>query len=226
MKTLLLVAALVVAAVATAAAAAEIATRDSEPLRAVAAGVAGPEASIPTAKRGPRGPRGKRGPRGFRGLRGPAGPQGEQGVAGATGAQGVQGNPGPSDAFSRFRDGPVILPFTAAGKQSITHLDLGAGSYVVIGKAWIENTAGVGASNVECDLVLTSGDFDRGRVGLDDQNLGPAKHAIMALTVVGTLGAAGGADLNCVNLGSGQTRAHFVKVTAVKVGSLSNLAQP
>jgi hypothetical protein len=170
-------------------------------------------ASLPTLPRGPRG------------LQGPAGPAGPGGPAGAAGVTGPQGPTGPSDAFSRFRNGPVSLPFSATGKVSIAHLDLAAGSYVIVAKAWIENVAGVGTSNVECDLQLSTGDFDRGRVGLQDQNVGPEKHGIMALTVVGTLPAAGGADLNCVNFGGGLTSAHFIKITAIKVGSLVNAVQ-
>jgi hypothetical protein len=161
-----------------------------------------------------------------RGPRGPAGPAGAGGATGPAGATGPQGPAGPSDAFSRFRDGPVAIPFTATGKVSLAHLDIAAGSYVVVGRAWIENVAGVGTSNVECDLQLSTGDFDRGRVGLQDQNVGPEKHGIMALTAVGTLPSAGGADLNCVNFGAGNTSAHFIRVTAIKVASLTNTAQP
>ena len=154
------------------------------------------------------------------GTAGPAGPAGAAGPPGPAGAQGAQGPAGPSDAFARFRDGPVNLPF--GSKTSILHLDLAAGNYVIVGKAWIENVAGAGTSNVECDLQMSSGSFDRGRVGLDDQNVGPAKHGTITLTVVGNLGAAGGVDLNCGNFGGGSTTSHFIKVTAIKVANLTN----
>jgi hypothetical protein len=178
-------------------------------------------------KKSARGPRGLRGPRGPRGFTGSRGPQGPAGAAGAAGAQGAQGPAGPSDAFSGFKDGPVTLNFTAAGKVSIARLDLAAGSYVVIGKAALNNEAGTGNSDVECDLAATNGDFDRGRVALEDQNIaGSARAGIMTLTVVTTLAAAGSLNLNCVNNGGGSTTASFIKVTAIKVGTVSNKPAP
>jgi Collagen triple helix repeat (20 copies) len=179
-------------------------------------------------KKPARGPRGPRGPRGFIGPRGPQGPAGATGAAGAQGPQGPQGlvGPvGPSDGFSVFRDGPVSLSFST--KVSIARLDLAAGSYVVIGKAAINNDAGTGFSDVECDLAASSGDFDRGRVALEDQNTpGSARAGIMALTVVTTLASAGAVNLNCINNGTGVTQANFIKVTAIKVGTLSNTPAP
>jgi hypothetical protein len=150
---------------------------------------------------------------------------GPKGPPGAQGAPGAQGPPGPSDAFSRFRNGPVFIPYSASGKASIIHLDLGAGNYAIIGKAWIENDAGTGTSDVECDLALSGGPFDRGRVGLQDKNVGPAKEGTMALTVVGTLAAAGGVDMNCTNFGNGYTQANYIKVTAIKVDHATSTSQ-
>jgi hypothetical protein len=113
-----------------------------------------------------------------------------------------------------------------AAKLSIGHLDFpAAGSYVVFAKAWIENAVGGGLSNVECDLALTSGDFDRGRVGLQHPGMGPVVHGSMALNVVGTVAAGGAADLKCRDLGDGNTRARFVKVSAIRVGALTNTQQ-
>jgi hypothetical protein len=95
---------------------------------------------------------------------------------------------GPSNGYASFANGPVSISFSS--KPSVLQLSLPAGKYIVIAKAWIENIAGAGASNVECDLTV-GGDFDRGRVGLDDQNVGPAKNGTMALTVAANLGSAG-----------------------------------
>jgi hypothetical protein len=78
---------------------------------------------------------------------------------------------------------------------------------------------------VECDLVLSGVATDRGRVGLQDQNVGPAKEGIMALTVVGTLGGAGSVDMNCTNFGGGFTQANFLKITAVRVDHVTNSSQ-
>jgi hypothetical protein len=48
----------------------------------------------------------------------------------------------------------------------------------------------------------------------------------MQLNVLATLATAGGADLNCVNNGGGYTNARFIRITAIKVGSLTNKPQP
>ena len=143
----------------------------------------------------------------------PAGPAGPAGPSGAAGPA------GPSDSFARFANGPVSLPF--GSKANVLQLSLAAGKYIVFGKAWIENTAGIGTSNVECDLTV-GGDFDRGRVGLDDQNVGPAKNGTMALTVAANLGSAGSAVMTCGNFGGGLTVARFLKITAIKVADLTN----
>ena len=177
-----------------------------------------------------RGLRGLRGPIGPRGAIGPAGPAGAAGAAGAVGAVGPvgpAGPAGPSDAFSVFKDAQQILPFTAAGKASIGKLTLQPGKYVVFAKAIVENTAGSGNTDVECDLVAPSGDFDRGMVALEDQNTaGSAKRGMMTLNVLSTVAAAGDADLRCVNNGGGQSRASFVKITAIRVANIVNTPLP
>jgi hypothetical protein len=155
------------------------------------------------------------GPKGAKGAKGPAGPAGAAGPAGPT---------GPSNAFAVTRAGPVNFSFSTRG--SIAHLSLAAGKYAIFGKAWIYNDAGTGNSDVDCQLVASSGELDEGEVALDDKNVGPAKAGIMELTVLASLASSGGADLNCINNGGGQTYAKFIRITAIQVGSVTTTIQP
>lgn len=71
----------------------------------------------------------QRGAPGAAGPIGPAGPTGPRGLPGAPGAQGPAGIPGgAAPAFYSHASDVVVLP---TAYQSILHLDLPAGSYVV-----------------------------------------------------------------------------------------------
>ena len=166
---------------------------------------------------GPQGATGAQGPAGTAGAKGDAGVPGPAGAAGAKGDAGV---PGPSDAFSRFRDGPIqtSTPLTSIGQLNIPQ----AGSYVIFGKGFFGNNSAVTA-NMDCRLVAEA-DFDQQRFVLG--NTTSAAAVIPAsFNVVHTFAAPGIVDLNCDDQG-GDVTASFIKITAIRVGTLSNLSQP
>lgn len=150
------------------------------------------------------------GPRGFRGLPGARGATGATGAPGATGpagTAGAAGAAGPSDAYSRFLNGPIAIP---AALTTLTTLTIPqAGNYVVWAKTYI---AGGGAITL-CRLIA-GGDTD------DAQTYGSnGLPGSLALNVTHNYAAAGTADLQCS--GAGQT-ANFIKITAIRIGNLTN----
>lgn len=187
-------------------------------------GAAGAQGS--TGAVGPEGPEGPEGPQGLQGLQGLQGQQGLQGLQGIQGPEGPegpegpdgpQGPAGPSEAFSRFRVGPVSLPTTSA---SIGRLDLGAGAYMIVAKAWFEN-AGVGAASITCTLQAGS-TTDRTDFDLTAASLAVPVPFVLAHEFT----SAGGVDLNCAD-GGGlvDVRASDIKITAVKVETLTSSEQ-
>src|SRR5215212_3985641 len=134
--------------------------------------------------RGDRGPRGFRGPTGPRGLAGPAGTAGTAGPAGAAGAAGPIG---PTDANSRFLNGPLALP---AALTTVANLSIpAAGKYVVSAKAYFTATAGVPL--ITCQLVA-GGNLDQSQAW----TVAGAPRT-MILNVVNEYAAAGSVDLRC-----------------------------
>lgn len=173
---------------------------------------------------GPRGPSGAVGARGATGSQGPAGAQGTIGSQGATGPPGATG---PSDAFSGHKDGPVPVSGTLS---TIASLPIpSAGSYVIFAKAELFDTLAYGENPV-CELVAGTVEVDGSRRGSDvdrsgstiDNTLG---HVTLALNVVHQYTRAGTADLQCGN-SPGSTDAYNIKITAIRVGTLTNTTLP
>jgi hypothetical protein len=162
--------------------------------------------------------KGNRGPAGRAGPAGPAGPQGPKGDKGDTGAT------GPSDAFAGFKNGPVSLPFSATTFTILAHLPLPAGKYVIFATANITNNAGTGYTDARCQLAASTGDFDEAEVALQDVNVVGSAHAgSIAMNVVADMSAApGSVDLTCRNEGTGVSNARFIKISAIRVGTLTN----
>jgi hypothetical protein len=154
----------------------------------------------------------------FRAGQLPAGPQGPQGPAGPTGATGPTG---PSDAFSGFKNGPVSIPDTLGTIASLPIA--GAGKYVVVGKAWLFNLQNANVL-VLCRLVAGT-DFDESRTSLEGNNVNFVSGASVAFNVVHEFTAAGAVDLQCNDFGV-NTEANFIKITAIRVGNLTNTALP
>jgi len=111
----------------------------------------------------------------------------------------------------------VSLPTTSG---SIGHLDLGAGAYMIVAKAWFEN-AGLGAAAVSCTLQTGSA-TDR-----TDFDLTAASLAVpVPFVLAHELTSPGAVDLNCADGGGVvDVRASDIKIAAVKVDSLTTSEQ-
>jgi hypothetical protein len=150
------------------------------------------------------------------GPKGDPGPQGDPGPKGDTGPKGDMGEPGPSEAFSAFRDSVGPIPSSGATVASLPIPS--PGNYVIFAKAWMRSSsAGSGAG---CQLVA-GGDFDSSMTGLS----GPSSiyAGSVALNVVHGFNVAGTVDLKCSSY-NGSVFGYFVKITAIRVGDLTNKA--
>ena len=148
---------------------------------------------------------------------GPAGATGAAGAAGAagpTGPTGSSGPAGPSDAYSAFHDSAVSTSSPEATLISISVPQ--AGKYVLLGKAWFFNNS-VGAVQMDCRLVA-GGDFDQSRFLLHGN---PNGSQAVPFMVVHEYGSAGNAQLRCNDFGV-NVEAYDMKITAIKVGNLTN----
>lgn len=127
---------------------------------------------------------------------------------------GPAGPPGPSAAFSKYSDGPLV----PSGSQAILDIPQ-AGNYVIFAKAFFT------ASDIYTDpLIMTCA-----LVAGNDNDLSQAEvHAghpsTLSLNVVHQFG---GADIAYVKCSSDKEvpYIHYVKITAIKVGTLTNSAQ-
>lgn len=150
---------------------------------------------------------------------GPAGPSGSAGPAGPAGPAGVAGAPGPSDAFAGSKNGPVAVPATLSTIASLSVPT--AGKYVIVAKAYLHNNVNT-AVLVYCQLDA-GGDIDVTRTSLEGNTAAFVTDAALSFNVAHEFAAAGAVDLKCNAFGVSVT-AHWIKITAIKVGSLSNSA--
>jgi len=142
---------------------------------------------------------------------GPTGPAGPAGPAGAAGAAGPAGPAGPSDAFSKFANGPVVVP---AAPATLTSLSVpSGGKYVIWGKAYM--TIAAGAAVVTCTLEA-GGDNDKSQTYVQANF-----PFVIALNVVHEFSNGGSVDFKC-STSAGAPTANFIKITAIKVANLSN----
>jgi hypothetical protein len=118
------------------------------------------------------------------------------------------------------------VPFSTTAYTILAHLTLPAGKYVIFGTTNITNNAGSGYTDARCQLAASTGDFDEAEVALEDVNVVGSAHAgSMAMNVVADMSAAAGSvDLRCRNEGTGVSNARFIKISAIRVGTLSNTA--
>ena len=95
---------------------------------------------------------------------------------------------------------------------------------MIFATANIANEAGTGYTDAVCRLVASTGDFNEAEVALQDRNtVGSAHTGSLALSVVADMSAAaGGVDLTCRNEGTGATEARFIRISAIRVGTLTN----
>jgi hypothetical protein len=138
---------------------------------------------------------------------------GPRGATGPNGPKGDKGDAGPSNAFQAFRNTISPPPLPDAATTVLVTLPLPAGKYVVLGKLDFD-----GSGTVTCRL----------RAGADsDRMLSTAAgvggwHCNMQL--VHEFAAAGPAVLEIDTPAAAGVRGGDAKVTAIRVGSLSNTA--
>jgi hypothetical protein len=140
-------------------------------------------------------------------------PGGPRGATGAPGANGSKGDTGPSDAFQAFRNTISPPPLPDAATTTLVTLPLPAGRYVVLGKLDFD-----GIGTVTCRL-RAGGDSDR---MLSTATGIGGFHCNMQL--VHEFAAAGSALLEIDTPATSGVRGGDAKVTAIRVGSLSNVA--
>jgi hypothetical protein len=140
-------------------------------------------------------------------------PGGPRGATGAPGANGSKGDTGPSDAFQAFRNTISPPPLPDAATTTLVTLPLPAGKYVVLGKLDFDGTG-----TVTCRL-RAGGDSDR---MLSTATGIGGFHCNMQL--VHEFPAAGSAILEIDTPATSGVRGGDAKVTAIRVGSLSNVA--
>jgi hypothetical protein len=152
----------------------------------------------------------------LKGATGPAGANGANGANGAPGATGAQGPIGPSNAYGVWNDNSTVL---AVGYKTVLTLPLQPGSYVVYSKAFGHRTA-PGTAYVDCKLSFGTTAWDVS--GADEPDVGSA-YSNVSNQIVFNAPAAGNAMLECRGF---QSYIDWKKMTAIKVGSVTNTAGP
>jgi hypothetical protein len=154
--------------------------------------------------------------RGATGAAGATGATGAAGAAGPAGPAGATGPIGPSNAIAVFNDAATTLN---GGYKTLLSLPLAAGSYVVSSKVFAHRT-GSGTSYVYCRLAFGFTAYDV--TAVDSPDIANA-YSSVTNQIVFTTPAAGVATLECYGL---LANVDWKKVTAIKVGSVSNIAGP
>lgn len=125
--------------------------------------------------------------------------------------------------YSTFKDS-FQLTTAANALVPVARLDLPAGAYVIFAKLFTGVPVALGgfAESVKCELVA-GGDFDQGFATHD----AVTPYTSISLNVAHQFSAAGTAALNCGHVfTNGKTTLGFVKISAVRVATLSNVASP
>lgn len=118
----------------------------------------------------------------------------------------------PVDAYSKYRDGPITVPGIETTLASLTIPK--AGKYVIVAKAYVTTTENSNWTNVLC-VLSAGGDNDSSAGGNTSQYA-----SALALNVVHQFAGAGSVALRCVS--DNPAYAHFIKITAIRVGTLTN----
>lgn len=151
-------------------------------------------------------------------IAGPQGQRGPQGVQGSQGPQGNTGSTGPSDAYSAYKNGPLEpLP---SSMSTIASLQIpNAGDYVIFAKVVLHDDVNTGV-DIACQLVA-GGDVDHSQTTVEGNSAGYVTDSTAALNVVHAYNGPGTANLQCDGYGV-DTDATWIKITAIRVGSLTN----
>lgn len=159
------------------------------------------------------------GPQGPQGRPGAQGAPGAPGAAGKNGTDGAPGGIGPSNAYASYKDGPVSLPSTLGTIASLSIPQ--GGDYVVFAKVALHDDQNKDIS-VTCKLSAGA-DFDYSFTDLTGNTAGYVAYQTPALSVTHVFGSAGTVTLACNGAGV-TTDATYIKMTAIRVGSLTNSA--
>jgi hypothetical protein len=127
----------------------------------------------------------------------------------------ASGPAGPA-VYSGYNNGPISLPATLS---TIATMRVPAGSYAIFGKLVVFNNENTD-DTLTCQLVAGA-DFDYSYVVLTGNSVPYANSAALALNVVHHFPRAGKIQLKCTGNGV-DTNAQWIKITAIKTGSLSN----
>jgi hypothetical protein len=141
------------------------------------------------------------------------------GAYAGTAAPAASGPAGPT-VYSGYHDAPITLPSSLA---AIATLRVPAGNYAVFAKLTVWNGENID-DTLTCKLVAGA-DFDTSLTVLTGNSVPYADYAAMALNVVHHFARRGKIQLQCTG-GSVDTQASWIKITAIKAGSLSNTAIP
>ncbi len=147
---------------------------------------------------------------GLQGAPGPAGPAGPQGP------QGAQGPTGPSNAYSVWNDGTTVM---SGSNKTLLTLNVPNGLYVVNSKALVQRNATGGRAWAWCTLSSATA---------SDQNTDEVLDLVNAIGSVSNQIVTGvtGDPITLECFGTARTNVAWKKITAVKVGSISNTAGP
>jgi len=142
-------------------------------------------------------------------------------AAGKPGPRGPAGPPGPSNAYATYKDGPfpIVAQDLSDPRSILAGIFLpSGGSYVIIAKAWLSTPASASADTGVCSLDAF-GDTDLTRTTVNNS------FRPIALEVVHTFAGPHAVRFDCAANGDG-INVNWLKIVAIKVGKLSNVAAP
>jgi hypothetical protein len=152
----------------------------------------------------------------LKGATGPAGPAGATGATGQPGANGAQGPVGPSNVYSVWNDSSTVL----GGSKTVLSQSLQPGAYWVSSKVWAYSTSTV-TPYMHCTLSAQAIASDQTGVDLPTTFLGTWGN--VSNQIVFTAAAPVNVTLSCYGFNA---NAVWKKMTAVKVGTVTNVAGP
>jgi hypothetical protein len=121
---------------------------------------------------------------------------------------------------SGFKDGPVSIN-TGVNRVTVASMSLGRGSWAIFAKAYLQG--GSAAVLMNCQLIA-GGDFDITRPELEAGGTSAFSQSI-ALSVVHKFTSTGSVRFRCATFGVPVT-VNFIKITAIKAGTLTNAQLP
>ncbi len=156
--------------------------------------------------------------KGATGPAGPTGPSGPSGPAGPPGAPGVDGDIGPSNVFTVYNNNGTQGNITF---KNLLTLTLQPGSYAAFGKTWAHRQATGSVQYQNCRLLLGAVIIDSSGGDLPDVS---SSYNTVVTTASFTITTPTTLTLACMS--TNNAFIDFKKLTAIKVGTVSNVAGP